>query len=134
MKFHWLTLLGVALGGAVGAICRYVVAELAKTWFGESFPVGTLIVNIVGCFLLGLIAGASRDSLPQFAHPIIAIGFLGALTTFSTFGVETVKLFESSHWTLGLGNIAFQLGVGLFAAWVGMILARMIFKTSGNPA
>lgn len=129
MKFHWLTLLGVALGGAVGAVCRYGVAELAKNWFGEGFPVGTLIVNVVGCFLLGLIAGASREALPQFAHPTLAIGFLGALTTFSTFGVETVRLFETSYWYLGAGNIFLQLGVGLLAAWAGLSLARLFQRS-----
>lgn len=124
MKFHWLTLAGVAFGGALGAVCRYLVAETAKSWFGESFPVGTLIVNLVGCFLLGLIVGASRESLPQFAHPIIAIGFLGALTTFSTFGVETVKMFEAGNWSFGFGNVAIQIVAGLLAAWGGMGIAR----------
>lgn len=112
------------MGGAAGAVTRYLVSEAAKWFFGGGFPIATLIVNVVGCLLLGLIIGVSRTHSPQFAHPIIAVGFLGALTTFSTFSVETIELLHAGQWKLSLTNVAAQLVIGLFAAWLGLTIAR----------
>lgn len=124
----WWEISCVALGGAIGAVSRYVVAVLTVRWFGESFPFGTLIVNVLGCFLLGLIGEykIERQAIPPYLYSGLAAGFLGALTTFSTFGFETLRRAEANQWWIAGANIVANLAVGLLAVWLGINLARAI--------
>jgi len=86
-------MLAVAGGGAVGALCRYGVGVLMLKWHPEAGPLGTLSVNVVGCFLIGVLAPLfERSSLPPAAALALITGFCGALTTFSTFSHEVVEL------------------------------------------
>ena len=119
--------LAIAIGGAFGAVSRYGVNKACAHWFGNHFAFGTLLVNVVGCFLLGLLFGMrSIDSSRwnELTHSGMTIGFLGALTTFSTFGLETAQHFQESHHHLGLTNIAGNLLLGLAAVYGGITLGR----------
>lgn len=115
-----MTALLVAVGGAVGALLRYLVDVAAAARFGRRFPVGTLLVNVAGSLLLGMVTGAA------VAHPVGALvgtGFCGALTTYSTFGAETVRLLSERRPGLAGLSVAANVTLGLGATFVGFAAA-----------
>lgn len=118
-----MTWIAVALGGAVGATSRYAISLAMARYSG--FPWGTLIVNVVGCFLLGALTEYAKHAVidPLYQRALGA-GLLGALTTFSTFGNETIQLLEGGRPAAAMGNIALNLGLGLVAVWLGIRVAR----------
>lgn len=122
-----ILLISVGLAGAMGAMARYGIGVGTRWIFGETFPWGTLIVNVVGCFLLGIVAQSGSQFLSEHWRTVLGVGFLGALTTFSTFGVETVKQFEDGHLVAGSLNIFANLAAGLVAVVMGLMLARTFF-------
>jgi len=121
-------LAAIALAGALGSISRYSVSRWAYETLGPSFVYGTLAVNVVGCFALGFLmqVGASSDGVPGPLRLALTTGFLGAFTTFSTFGYETVRYVEDGALALAAINVGANVGVGLAAAWAGMASARVI--------
>ncbi len=121
-------LLAVAAGGAVGACTRYLVSLWAADRFGSDFPYGTLLVNVVGCFIIGvfLTLTTERIIVSPYWRLVVAVGFLGGLTTFSSFGYETLRLVDSANLLPALGNIALNVCVGLLATWGGMVVARAL--------
>jgi CrcB protein len=114
-----MTVLLVLVGGAVGAPARYLTDVLVQRLHGSAFPWGTWTVNVVGSFVLGLVASAA----PSWAVTLLGTGFCGALTTFSTFGYETVRLAEEGEGATAAANVVGSLTAGLAAAalgwWVG---------------
>ncbi|MFO7270656.1 fluoride efflux transporter CrcB [Sphaerobacter thermophilus] len=123
MQFLW-----VALGGAFGAVARFGVSEWAAARWGTHFPYGTLVVNLSGSFLLGLILtlAAERVALPGEVRLLTTTGFMGAYTTFSTFSWETARLFAGGgHWYAVLNVVVSVLG-GLLAVLLGILVARAI--------
>ena len=123
-----LNLLAVAIGGAIGACTRYLVSVWAAGRFGPEFPMGTLIVNIVGCFIIGVFMTLTTERLmvSPYWRLVFAVGFLGGLTTFSSFGYETLRLVEEADLLQAFWNIALNLGVGLGATWLGIVGARLM--------
>lgn len=123
-----LNLLAVAVGGAIGACTRYLVSGWAAGRFGAEFPMGTLIVNIVGCFIIGVFLTLTTERLivSPYWRLVVAVGFLGGLTTFSSFGYETLRLVEEADILPAFLNVALNLGVGLGATWLGIVGARLI--------
>jgi fluoride exporter len=118
-----MTVLIVALGAAIGAPARYLTDRLLSSRHGSAFPWGTFAANIAGCAVLGfLTALPARAGLMAFA----GTGFCGALTTYSTFGYETVRLARSGARTLALLNAAASILVGLGAAYVAQALAQSL--------
>lgn len=117
----------VAVGGAIGAVTRYIVSGWAVSRWGGQFPYGTLVVNVVGCFLIGLIMVllTERVSVGPYWRLILVVGFLGGLTTFSSFGLETVSLLEQARWTAALSNVVLNVVVGCTATFLGMIVGRL---------
>lgn len=117
-----MTALLVLVGGAVGAPVRYLTDLYVRQWLGAAFPWGTLAVNVVGAFVLGLVAGASAAAgLPQWTLTLVGTGFCGALTTFSTFSFETVRLAEDGHWRSACLNVLGSLAGGLVAVVLGWL-------------
>lgn len=124
-----MTPLAVFIGGGLGALSRYGVALLAKRLAPLSaFPWGTLVVNLAGCFVLGLLARvfSAKAGLPAPLTAGLTTGFLGGLTTFSTFGVETTSLMMSAESHLGLLNLLANVVFGLALAWLGMRLGAQL--------
>ena len=121
-------LFAVALGGSVGAATRYLVSTWAAERFGSDFPYGTLVVNVVGCFIIGafLVLVTERAIVNAYWRLIVAVGFLGGLTTFSSFGYETLKLIEDSQLQWAAYNVMANLFLGFLATWLGMTAARAI--------
>jgi fluoride exporter len=115
-----VTVLLVALGAAVGAPLRYLVDRFVQTRHDSVFPWGTLTVNVAGSFLLGLLAGAVRG--PWLA--LLGTGFCGALTTYSTFGYETVRLVQERARLYAALNVVVSVVAGLGAALLGTLVAR----------
>ncbi|QDU92992.1 fluoride efflux transporter CrcB [Lignipirellula cremea] len=120
----WMTLLWIGLAGSIGAISRYLLSGAAYRLLGEHFPYGTLLVNVLGCFCLGMLAGWAGELFHPAAKPTLSVGFLGALTTFSTFGYETINYLEKGAWLFALANIGANLALGFFAVWLGLLVAR----------
>ena len=120
-----MTVLWVMLAGGLGSGTRYVAGQWALARFGPSFPYGTLIVNLVGCFALGMVAQlASSTSWSPELRAAIAIGFLGGFTTYSSFNQETLALFASGAAGVALLNVAVTLAGGFAAGWLGLVVAR----------
>lgn len=118
-RMHSLWL--VALGGAVGAVARALISTAIQSRWPSRWPAGTIVVNVTGCLLLGLIIGvlASRPHLAPAWRAFAAVGVLGAFTTFSTFEAETLALLHAGEVATALGNVVVSLVAGLAAVWVG---------------
>ncbi|WP_293759626.1 fluoride efflux transporter CrcB [uncultured Paraglaciecola sp.] len=116
----------IALGGATGACLRYFLSQLMLQWFGKGFPFGTLLVNIVGSFFLGFLYSLLEHGQLEAAlwRTTVGIGFLGALTTFSTFSVDTLMLFQQGLWFKAALNVTLNIMCCLFAAWLGTQLVK----------
>ncbi len=116
----------IAFAGALGSLGRYGVGLLSHRLWGSGFPLGTLIVNVSGCFLIGFISqtGLGGDLLSKPLRQALTVGFLGGFTTFSSFGNETVRSMERGDWTVAFLNVAANLVFGLLAAWIGLALGR----------
>jgi CrcB protein len=108
----------VVLGGAVGAPVRYLVDRAVATRTRSVLPLGTLLVNVVGCFMLGCLAGVASDDV----RLLLGTGFCGALTTFSTFGYETSRLASEGSERAALTNVVLSVGLGLGGAALGVSL------------
>jgi CrcB protein len=121
-----LKLLFIAAGSAVGGVGRYVVSGWAQRLGGGSFPTGTLCVNVVGCFLFGLLAAtfAGPYLIREEYKVALLIGVLGSFTTFSTFGYESFALFSAGQFWLFAVNVAASNVVGLSGLWLGYRLAE----------
>jgi CrcB protein len=122
-----VTPLLVAAGGAVGAVLRYVLDQLVSARVKGPFPWGTYLVNVLGCLVLGVLAGtASSAEVPNWVLPLLATGLCGGLTTFSTFSFETFRLAEDGAWSRAAANAVGSLVVGLSAAALGYAAAAAI--------
>ena len=121
-------ILALSACGAIGAVARYAVSGWAHRLFGARFAYGTLLVNLIGCLLLGLLMELSltTDIVPRAWRTPLAVGGLGAFTTFSTFGYETLRYLEQGAWRPALANIAISVVLGLIAVWIGFVIARAI--------
>lgn len=118
-----MTLLLVLLGGAVGAPARYLTDRAVRRRYGERLPWGTLVVNVVGSLILGVTAGLAATAVtPDWVLTLVGTGFCGALTTFSTFGYETVGLVQHGRPERALLTVAAQLGLGLLACSLGWLV------------
>lgn len=118
----------IGIGGFLGAICRYGVALWIGQRWGRSFPLGTFVVNITGSLLIGLLMPLLTERFmtnPQW-RMFLAVGFLGAYTTFSTFEYETGALLKDGEWLIAGLNAALSVVVGFFALKMGEIFAKSI--------
>jgi len=120
-------LIAIALGGAIGALARASACTITERHFGCDFPYGTLLVNVAGGFLIGLLAGVSASmELPPLVRDAVVIGGLGALTTFSAFSLDTLTLASGGGLLHALGNIAANVVLALAATAGGLLLGRAL--------
>lgn len=128
-------LIVVALGGAAGAVVRFLVSSGVYQWLGRDFPYGTLTVNVLGSFLMGLLTEAlilQRIAIGVEYRAAILIGFIGAFTTFSTFSLETFYLLEQGSLNKALLNIILSISACLLAVWLGLLCGKGLFSYSGG--
>ena len=119
-RFFW-----ICIGGAAGTGARYLVALWAAQRFGSGFPYGTLIVNLVGCFLIAAVMHAAVTlSWSPTLRSAIAIGFIGGLTTYSSFNYETSRLLEEGALAAATLNAAATIFGAFAAGWLGILCAR----------
>jgi CrcB protein len=119
----------VGLGGFIGATLRYVTSGVVGRFTSQAqFPFGTFVVNMVGCLLIGFLAGLadSRDLFTSTSRAFVFTGILGAFTTFSTFSYETMGLFQNGQTSPAMINLGLQILLGLIAVWGGVHLSRLI--------
>lgn len=120
----WQKLALLSLAGVAGTLARFFLSTVVQAWAGKSFAWGTLAVNGLGCFLFGLVVGASTD--PARISPdgrlILLTGFMGAFTTYSTFAFETTEMLQHRAWVLAAVNIAAQSILGIVLMLAGMRL------------
>lgn len=113
----------VAAGAAVGAPMRYLLDRAIQTRHDSVFPWGTLTVNVLGCLVLGVLAGLPA---PAPLSALLGVGFCGALTTYSTFSYETLRLLQNRTYLLATLNVVVSLVAGLGAAYVGITVAAAL--------
>jgi CrcB protein len=123
-----MKILIIGLGGFIGAVMRYSISGWVQKLFSGSFPYGTLAVNIIGSFVLGffLFMSKGRFAINPIWRSFIAVGMMGALTTYSTFSYETVMLLQENLYLQAGLNTLLNVGLTLVAVWVGMVIAKLI--------
>ena len=117
-----MTWLAVAIGGALGSVARHGVNHLAQVYALTRFPFGTVAVNLVGCFVIGLLYGliaSERIAIPPHWREFVFVGILGGFTTFSTFGLDTFVLARTHSVGYAAINVAVQVVGGLVLVWLG---------------
>ncbi len=122
------TILLIAAGGAIGAVMRFLTQATVYEIAGRGFPYGTLTVNVLGSFLMGLLSIflVEKFNLSAEWHLAILVGVLGSFTTFSTFSIETLVLFEQGDLFKAMTNILLSVTLCIVSVWVGAYLAKQI--------
>lgn len=120
-----MTVLWVGLGAAAGAPLRYLIDQAVQSRHDAVFPWGTFTVNVVACLMLGVVTGADTAGLaPEAVQALIGTGLCGALSTYSTFSYESLRLAEQGSRFLATANVAASVGAGLGAAALGVAIAQ----------
>lgn len=125
---HTQMLLWIAVGGSAGAVGRYLLSGWVHRFLEKPFPWGTLVVNVVGSWLMGVLFHllTERFILSPELRSAVLVGFLGSLTTFSTFSMETWHFIETGTWNMALLNIVGSVILSLSAVWLGLWCARIL--------
>lgn len=123
----------IALGGAIGTVLRYLTSTVAAKWLGVELPYGTLIVNLVGSFLIGVIHQVGTESLvlPDDMRWFLTTGVMGGLTTYSAFSYETIRLMEAQAWTEAWLNVVVTTGACLTLCFLGIATGRLLLGLRG---
>jgi len=131
MNYFW-----IGLGSAIGGICRYGLSGVVARHFGETFPLGTLIVNVTGCFLVGAFAGLTGTEGRLLVSPsfrqFFTLGICGGYTTFSSFGLQTLNLAREGEWFRAGANASLSFVMCLLAVWLGQVTALWINQMGGE--
>lgn len=118
----------IGIGGFAGAVSRYILAMWIGQKWGRSFPLGTFVINVTGSFFIGLLMSLLTERFmvnPQW-RLLLAVGFLGSYTTFSTLEYETVRLVKDGEWLIALINVILSVIVGFIALKLGELIAKAI--------
>jgi len=123
----------ICLGGSIGTGMRYLTGIAAARWFGADFPYGTLIANLVGAFVIGLVQQLGTEALviPDGTRLFLTTGMMGGLTTYSTFSYETVRLMESGAWHQAWINIVVTTTICLSLCFLGIAVGRGLMALRG---
>jgi len=118
----------VTIGGGFGSAARYLVSTWAAARFGADFPYGTLIVNVVGCFIIGAFMTVATERLivSPYWRLFVTVGIVGGFTTFSSFSYETLHLLQEADALRAFYNVSLNVLVGFSATWLGIGLARLL--------
>jgi len=120
-------LLAIGTGGFIGAILRFIISTWTQKLFSPLFPIGTLAVNIIGSFIIGFMALYFENVISPHQKALIITGMLGALTTFSTFSLETVTMLQEGLWSRAFTNITLNTSLCIVATFIGMTLFKRIY-------
>ncbi|MEG2340034.1 MAG: fluoride efflux transporter CrcB [Odoribacter sp.] len=112
----------VGIGSMLGGISRYLISDWLKHLFPMSFPLGTFTVNIIGCFLIGMLSGVFASKGSQVHHLLFAVGFCGSFTTFSTFSLENLQLLSMKAYAIFSLNVGLSVIFGIIIAGLGYML------------
>lgn len=123
-------ILFVAIGSMLGGVSRYWLSGFIQKYFPIAFPLGIFIVNIIGCFVIGVLAGlfAHSNLLSHYHRVLLIVGFCGSFTTFSTFSLDNLQFLSSKAYHLLFLNIGLSVIIGLVATWAGYYLAHSLSK------
>jgi fluoride exporter len=133
-----LAYMWIAVGGALGSVGRYWLSGVVAERFGQTFPWGTILVNVSGSFVIGLVGalatpeGRLDSSSRAFATQFIMLGICGGYTTFSSFSLQTLNLLHDREWLYAGGNIVLSVVLCLIAVWLGWLLGAMLGSMKGN--
>ena len=133
-----LAYLWVALGGAFGSISRYWLNGVVAARCGETFPWGTMTINVLGSFIIGILGaltlpeGRMSSETRALTTQLLMIGVCGGFTTFSSFSLQTLNLVRDREWLYAGGNILLSVILCLIATWLGFLLGSVITPTRGN--
>ena len=124
--------LWVGMGGAIGSMARFWISGAVAQRYGETLPLGTLVVNVTGCFVIVLLAGLTQPDGRWLVSPsfrqFFMIGICGGYTTFSSFGLQTLTLAQEGEWFRAMANSAASLVLCLVAVWLGQLSITMLSK------
>ena len=123
-----LNLLIIALGGALGAVSRFLLGNAVSRAIGSALPYGTFMINVIGCFAMGLLTTiiVDRELLPAAWRLFLCVGLLGGFTTFSSFGYEALMLLTEGRLLAALAYVGGSVALGLVAAGAGVLCARAV--------
>jgi fluoride exporter len=123
----------IFLGAGTGGLLRYWLGGLIQNWWGPTFPLGTLIVNVSGCLLMGFLATVWTGPvlIREEYRSAVLIGVLGGYTTFSSFGRETLALTHDEDWLRAGGYVLGSVALSLIAVWIGGAIASKLYGTGG---
>jgi len=129
-----LRLILICLGGALGTAARYLAGGVVARWLGSDFPYGTLLVNVLGSFLIGLIqqVGLSTLAISDTVRLVLTIGLMGGFTTYSSFSYETLKLVETGDWLHAGLNVFLTTTLCLLVCGLGLELGRVVTAARGG--
>lgn len=132
----WLAYFWVAIGGALGSVGRYWLSGVVASRVGETFPWGTLVVNLSGSFIIGLLAALTEPEGRLLASPgfrlFLMIGVCGGYTTFSSFSLQTLNLLRDGEWLYAGGNVLLSVTLCLIGVWLGYLLGAVLNSTKGG--
>jgi CrcB protein len=131
-----LIYLWLGLGGAIGTIARYALNGVISEWFGQSFPLGTLVVNVTGSFVIGIFAELTAPEGRWLASPafrtFFMVGICGGYTTFSSFSLQTLSLLQDEEWLYASLNVLLSVALCLLAVWLGYAFALKLSPVKGH--
>lgn len=119
--------IAIAVGGAIGAVLRFLISGWAYGYLGSGFPWGTLAVNLIGCFVIGFLSKLFESmTVSPNVRMMILVGGLGAFTTFSTYALENVNLLRDGQMDIALINVLVSTAVGILCVFLGIALANLV--------
>ena len=131
-----LAYLWVAIGGALGSVARFGLNGMISTRFGETFPWGTIIINVTGSFLIGVFAAFAdpdgRVLISPGTRQFLMFGICGGYTTFSSFSLQTLNLLRDREWLYAGGNVILSVVLCMIAVWLGWLMGSMFNSMKGN--
>lgn len=133
-----LAYLWVALGGALGSVARFWLNGVVSDRFGATFPWGTMTVNVIGSFIIGVLGaltipeGRMSSEARTVTTQLLMIGICGGFTTFSSFSLQTLSLVRDREWLYAGGNILLSVVLCLIATWLGYLLGSLVNPTRGH--